>query len=450
MGYGMTTGDSIPFRFRGRPMHGLRGDTIATALLRNGVRVFDRSVKRRRRRGVSCFEGHCMSCLLEVNGAADIVTCRTPLAAGMDIRPQLAMPAPGFDLRAPLQTMAFRLFGPELYYRVLTRPAWANQLWMQLLSRMAGRGRLAQPGAAPEPLPYERRRVPLLIVGAGAAGIGAALAAAEQGVPALLVDRGAAPGGALRRWERFGGPGAALDPPAAPLPALPPSVQVLPDTTVLGLYEGRTALAVGHDAAYLIHYEAVVVAAGRYPRVLAVPGADEPLFLPAPGVLRAVAETPWAPESAIVLDADGHGAAWAAALQAAGVRVELRPIAGDAAAIERLRAQGGSQSRLHLPGGEALRATVCSWSAGSYPRTELVRQAGGQVRYDEQAGAFVPLLDPHGQVAEGVYACGGCAAVEGFAAALAHGRQVGAAAAAGLAAAPVAAPETQRPTGGGV
>jgi glycine/D-amino acid oxidase-like deaminating enzyme len=372
--------------------------------------------------------------MLEVNGTADVVTCRTPLVAGMDVRPQLAMPSPSFDLRAPLQNMAFRLFGPELYYRVLTRPAWANQLWMQFLSHMAGRGRLAHPDSAPEPLPYERRRVPLLVVGGGVAGIGAALEAAERGTPVLLVDRGVAPGGALRRWAPFSGPGDAFDPLPEPLPVLPPSIQVLSSTTVLGLYEGRTALAVGQDAAYLIHYDSVVVAAGCYPRALAMPGADEPLFLPVQGVLRAMTETPWRPTSIVLLDADGHGADWADALQAAGVPVDLRPIAGDAAALEGMRAQcGAATNQLRLPTGEVLEATVCSWSAGSYARTELIRQAGGQVSYNEQTKSFVPLLDVHGQVTDGVYACGGCAGITGFAAALAHGRQIGAAATAGLA-----------------
>lgn len=49
--------ERYPFRFNGRKLEGYPGDTVATALLRNGVLVFDRSMKQRRRRGVACLEG---------------------------------------------------------------------------------------------------------------------------------------------------------------------------------------------------------------------------------------------------------------------------------------------------------------------------------------------------------------------------------------------------------
>jgi hypothetical protein len=429
----MSNRSSIRFRFAGRSLVGQQGDTIATALLRNGVRVFDRSMKRRRKRGVSCFEGQCMSCLLRVDDTADVLACRTPLVADMDVRPQLAMPTPLFDLRAPLHSLGFRLFGTELYYRFLTRPVWANHLWMQFLSRMAGRGRLAAAQTTPAPLPYERRRVPVLVVGGGVSGIGAALAVSAQGMPVLLVDRGAVPGGVWRRWAAFGGAPVALDPLQEPLPDLPSNLELLPETTVLGLYEDQTALAVGKNAAYLIRYDTVIVAAGCYPQVLAVPGADEPLFLPVQGVLRAMAETPWKPDSLLLLDVDGLGEAWAETLRSAGVQVELRRVAGDPLALELLRATSTStQSRLRLATGEVVQASVCAWSAGTYPRTELIRQTGGQVHFDATAGRFVPQFDEQGRIADGVYACGGCAGVVGFEAARTHGEQVGLAAATAL------------------
>src|SRR5262245_33039246 len=116
----------MKFYFRGRELQGQAGDTIATALLRNGVRTFDRSVKQRRKRGPSCMEGFCMSCVLEVDGEPDVLTCRTPLREGMQVKPQLAYPSPEFDFRSLFQAPAFRLFGPELYYRLFTRPVFAQ------------------------------------------------------------------------------------------------------------------------------------------------------------------------------------------------------------------------------------------------------------------------------------------------------------------------------------
>lgn len=420
--------EPIRFRFAGRRLTGVLGDTLATALLRNGVRVFDRSIKRRRRRGVSCFEGHCMSCMLEVDGEADILACRTPLVAGMDVRPQLASPSPSFDLRAPAQNLAFRVFGPELYYRLFTRPVWAGHIWMRFLARMAGRGRLATARTARAPLPYEVRRTRLLVVGGGVAGIAAAVAAVERDVQVLLVDRGAAVGGGWQRWAASGSPASGFEPLASPMPSVPPSVEILSETTVMGLYEDRTALAVGARAAYRIHYDAVVIAVGRYPTVLAFPGSDAPLYLPAQGLLRAVVATAWAPRSAVLLDVDGQGSSWAQALQAAGISVQVRRVAGEA--LQRLAARSGAaDSSVRLASGELLQGDVCCWSAGSYARTELVRQAGGQVRYDERARGFVPVLEATGRVCDGVFACGGCAGIVGFDSALRNGERVGAAAA---------------------
>ncbi len=76
----------IEFTFEGKKMVGYEGDTIASALIAQGVKVFSYSHKSKRPRGFFCAVGKCSSCLMMVNGIRNVRTCITPLKDGMDIR----------------------------------------------------------------------------------------------------------------------------------------------------------------------------------------------------------------------------------------------------------------------------------------------------------------------------------------------------------------------------
>lgn len=425
--------EEIPFRYNGRRLKGLQGDTIAIALLRNGIRVFDRSVKRRMKRGVSCLEGYCMSCLLEVNGQPDVITCRTPLRLGMDIRSQVAIPSPKVDIRAPIQVAAFKIAGPELYYRLFTKPAWASELWMRFLARMAGRGRLAAPHAQPDPLPFQTCRVDVLVVGGGLAGIASADEANHRGANVMIIDRNDRLGGAYTRWQALGDVPELLEPLTEPLPQLSPDVQVLNNATLLALYEDKTALALSEQSAYRIFYDVAVIATGSYPRVVSFPGSDAPLHLPVQGLLRAAVETSWVPRSAILLDVDSYGTLWKSTLESLGTTVHMEKVTVEDCLTGQVQARNGSGRKgIQLASGKRLYAEVVCWSAGWYPRTELIRMAGGKAVYQKDSDQFLPVLTEQFQVAPDTFAAGGCTGTTGFRSALEHGRQAGARAVAWL------------------
>lgn len=75
----------IKFYFEGKEMWGYEGDTIASALTANGIKVFRESLKYHRPRGFYCAIGNCSSCLMTVNGIPNVRTCITPLEEGMQI-----------------------------------------------------------------------------------------------------------------------------------------------------------------------------------------------------------------------------------------------------------------------------------------------------------------------------------------------------------------------------
>ena len=79
---------SIPFTFDGTPMTGREGDTIASALHAAGVKVLGYHFKTGRPRGYYCAIGNCSSCLMIVDGKANVRTCTEPLRAGMAVETQ--------------------------------------------------------------------------------------------------------------------------------------------------------------------------------------------------------------------------------------------------------------------------------------------------------------------------------------------------------------------------
>jgi hypothetical protein len=418
--------EGIRFRFGNREIVGKAADTIATALLRNGIHVFDRSVKRRRKRGAACLEGYCMSCMVEVNGEADVLACRTRVEPGMVVKPQVAWPSPKIDFRAPLQQTVFELFGQDLYYRLFTRPTALNELWVNFLAKMSGRGKLANADTSHSPLPMKSIDTQILIIGGGVAGVSAAYETSKAGLEVLLIDRGKELGGWWHKWNAVIKPPVSMGPLKEELPFLPTDIRLMMNTTLIGLYEGNMALAIREDQALRIHYEKAVIAAGCYPKVIRYLGSDEPTHLPAQGLLRAAVDTGWFPPSVVVLDFDGMGSLWADTFRLLGSEVRHCSMEGPGNQINEIRASNGAKlSGVKLITGKTCRGTVVCWSAGWYPKLELVRQTGGQVNYSASSKMFIPVVNNKMEVSDNVYVVGGSAGNVGFDAAQEHGSEVG-------------------------
>ena len=78
----------VKFIFDGQEMEGYKGETIAAALHAHGVKVLGKSMFLHRPRGFYCAIGNCSSCLMTVNGVANVKTCVTDLEEGMIIEIQ--------------------------------------------------------------------------------------------------------------------------------------------------------------------------------------------------------------------------------------------------------------------------------------------------------------------------------------------------------------------------
>jgi sarcosine oxidase subunit alpha len=92
------SGEPLDFTFNGRTVRGYKSDSIATALARDGVKSFSRSMKFHRPRGLYCGSGRCISCVMRVNGVPGVRTCRVPLEQGMIVQTERGFPSTRFDI----------------------------------------------------------------------------------------------------------------------------------------------------------------------------------------------------------------------------------------------------------------------------------------------------------------------------------------------------------------
>ncbi|HVF11034.1 MAG TPA: (2Fe-2S)-binding protein, partial [Abditibacteriaceae bacterium] len=83
----------ITFDFDGTPVEAYEGDSVAAALFANGRRIFSRSFKYHRPRGLLCCAGRCPACLMNVDGTPNVRSCTTPARDGMEVKHQNAWPS---------------------------------------------------------------------------------------------------------------------------------------------------------------------------------------------------------------------------------------------------------------------------------------------------------------------------------------------------------------------
>lgn len=80
--------ESIVFYFDGKPLTARKGDTIASALMDNGIRVFRYTAKKHEPRGLFCAIGQCTDCVMIVDGQPNVRTCITLVREGMRVETQ--------------------------------------------------------------------------------------------------------------------------------------------------------------------------------------------------------------------------------------------------------------------------------------------------------------------------------------------------------------------------
>ena len=466
----------LSFTFEGERLVGVAGDTLASALLANGIRLVGRSFKYHRPRGILSDGADEPNALVQVGyGARTIPNLRATqveLYAGLTATSQNCWPSVRFDIGAISGALS-PLIPAGFYYKTFM---WPANYWMKyeyFIRRAAGLGRAP---TVPDPDTYDKMHVhcDVLVVGAGPAGLAAAHAAGRTGAQVILVDEQSEPGGYLlgRRFSINGS--AAMQWVEAQLRELNAMEEVLflPRTTVSGYYDHNYLTALerctdhiskDHGARprqrlWKIRAKQVVLATGAHERPLVFRNNDRPGVMLASAAQTYVNRYAVRPGSRAVICTNNNSAYSAASdLAACGIEttlVDLRPevtkalieqtsrsgvevIVGHAVAnvhgLSRVRTV--SIGALNAAGNgyrEALRQLSCDlvcMSGGWSPVVHLFSQSCGEVVFDSTRACFVP-----GRSAQPERSAGACNGAFELTYALAEGREAGkvAAAAAGF------------------
>ncbi len=244
------------------------GDTVASALFRAGVRVFNRSLKHHRRRGLYCLTGDCPNCMCNVDGEPGVRSCTTPAHDGMKVKRETGFPSPDRDLLAIADRM-HTLMPVGFYYKAFVRPRFAWALAEKVIRRTTGVGRLPL-DRAPRMKEMRHVRCDVLVVGGGIAGLAAAVSASGSGRTVVLCEEGAI--------GESVSPGPTLD----RIHSLEAQARSVADITIferhaaLGVYEGPLVPVVGEDALLEVDPGRIVVATGAVETHPVFPGNDLP------------------------------------------------------------------------------------------------------------------------------------------------------------------------------
>jgi len=320
------------------------GDTIGSALYADGRRVFSRSFKYHRPRGLLCCAGRCPNCMMTVDGVPNVRVCVEPAREGADVRAQNVLGSLDRDFLSVVDRIGGPFTPVGFYYRTMLRPRRAWPVYERVLRNLAGLGRVPETG---EPRRYdtEHRRVDVLVIGGGRSGQKAAAEAAAQGGRVLLVD------------ERGGVTAAGYE--------------VLAPARAIGIYEGGLVPIDAGTVLYRVRAARIVVATGTVEQPLVFPGNDLVGVMLPNAVRRLVREWSIRPgERAVVIGADE-------------VVDDLRRAGTDVVRRERpssLRAErGGGRLARVVVDGEAIDCDLLVVSGGRAPASSLLAQGGPQV-----------------------------------------------------------------------
>jgi sarcosine oxidase subunit alpha len=442
---GEPRGVPLAIDFEGSTVRAFEGETVAAALFAAGVATLARSPKYHRPRGPFCFEGHCGSCALRIDGKPSVRACMTPVRPGLRCERQNAFPSVEVDLLEAADWMFPR--GMD-HHTLLTGNRVANRILLSVVRQMGGSGVLPDAPAASIPRIADEE-VDACIVGGGPAGLAAAavLAEALPRARVVLVDEQPRLGGS---WHAE--PGGARHARAAAARAAAAGARLREAATAIAYYpedgarsgpdEPRRAERAARDdvtgvlavatAAGLVRISArrILYATGGYDQNVPFLDNDRPGVLSARACGRLAFRDGIRPgRNLAVVGEAPYGDRLASALAAAGVAATRIDPARELPVAVRGSGRGRALIVADRRGRErAVAADVVAVAATPAPASELARQHGVAVHLDLGRGGFaVPVDGASRTSAPGVYACGDVTGYVGAEAAAAAGAAAGAA-----------------------
>ncbi len=421
----------LSFTFDGKKYAGFEGDTLASALLANGVRVVGRSFKYHRPRGILAAGAEESNALVTVGqgGLAEpnVRATLQPLYDGLAARSQNCWPNVRFDIGRSLDYLHF-LWPAGFYNKTFIWPHWH---WYEgFIRRLSGLGKLPS-GADPDHYVHHNAHCDVLIVGGGPAGLSAALAASDSGARVVVVEQDSLLGGSLlwREGDINGEQGDIWLEDAVRILRQRDNVTLLTGTMASAWFDHRLVIACQmvsdrripeegegpRQRLWKIHARETILASGALEQPLVFANNDRPGIMLASAVQQYCNRYAVAPGKRMAIATNNDSAyGVAGALGNAGVDVvamidSRQKLTGKAARLVRdqgltvfhnamprdCRGDKGVRSvsvtkRDSLETLATLQCDCIAMAGGWQPAVHLFTQARGKLRYDPSLGAFVP------------------------------------------------------------
>lgn len=431
----------LTFTFNGQSYQGYAGDSLAAALLANGVDIVGRSFKYSRPRGIVAAGAEEPNAILQIGSTPatqvpNVRATQQALYAGLVAGSTNGWPSVNTDLMGILGKVGGQMMPPGFYYKTFMYP---QNLWLtyeKYIRKAAGLGR-APTETDPDIYDHMNRHCDVLVVGAGPAGLAAALAAGRSGARVILADEQEEFGGSLldTRETLDGKPAAEWVAQAiAELEKLP-EVTLLPRATVNGYHDhnfltihqrltdhlGETApMGQARHRVHRVRAKRVVLAAGAHERPLVYSNNDVPGNMLAGAVSTYVRRYGVAPGKELVLSTNNDYAyrlvldwldagqkvvavadarsnprgAWVEEARARGVRILTGSAVIEARGSKRVTgaricAIDVKAHKVTSPG-EVVDCDLIASSGGYSPVVHLASHLGGKPTWREDILAFVP------------------------------------------------------------
>ncbi len=394
----------LNFTFDGRSYSGFLGDTLASALLANGVRVLGRSFKYHRPRGVWGAWFDDPNAIFDVTlNDVTIPNCpatTTPLIDGMQARAVNAFPNARFDIKGVLDRF-HALMPAGFYYKTFIWPNW--HLFEGMIRNMAGLGRLDGELITGYQSAQHHDRCDLLVVGGGGAGLAAARTAAEAGQNVLLVeDHPEVGGGLFRRALPVEGQSPADWITEQQTAILAAGGRILTNTTAFGVFDhNMVGLAQDHGFAkapslWRIRARRILMATGALERPVTFANNDRPGVMGLDGALEYLARYGVvAGRHIAILSNNAFARTAQPLLENAGCTVQhLDATQGSTKAL-------GKTLHSVEHNGQRIACDSLLASGGRTPVVHLWRHAGGKLDWNDTISAFVPARPPNAMAAAG-------------------------------------------------
>lgn len=411
----------VRFTFEGQPCQGYAGDSIASALLGSGRWLQSRSFKYHRPRGPLSMAGQDANTLVQLPDEPNVLADLEPVREGLAVEGQNYAGSLDNDRDAYLGKFS-RFMPVGFYYRAFYKPKGMWKIWEPLIRKKAGLGVL---DLSFTPRYHDKAYlfVDMAVIGAGPAGLRAALDAANAGAKVLLVEQQAVLGGSLNyaRFDMAGTRAGTLRRELLAAVEGHENIQVLLQATCNGWFTDNYLPVIQGNRMYKVRATRCLVAAGSFDQPVVFRNNDLPgivLTSAAQRLMKLYAVKPG--QRAVVLTGHDDGYLAALDLQEQGVTVaavvDMRAAPADLALADELRRRAivvhlGSTVYEALPEagmrhvkavdvrpivgqdkvgehGQVIACDLLCMSAGYMPVYQLLCQAGGKLAYDESRAEF--------------------------------------------------------------